>query len=627
MSKKHCRIETRKIISSYGGVGSIFETPDGAILIEDFDLWPVFKKNIIELKDEQYDIIDDRLLKRLSHKNGFKNLVSLKRVPVNELSNSYNATYEKLLNNNETVSGKYFPHWFYCPKCNKFRTIKEWWLIWHDSYSKEEKSMFVPPQCGYCAAKHGKKNATKLEQVRFIMTSYEGEISDIPWRKWTSLVDSEEENDSDSDELFIGENVQCCENQDLEYLRSDKLSDLAGIRIRCVNEKCPTKGRETSLKGLFNLKYPKYKAAIRTSNSVYYPIIVNSIYLPTEDIVPESIKNRILQYCSNGKDEQFIFDALLGEYTIDTIRSLMSSSEDYDLEYIPEVEYRLGEFNYFVSNDSGENDELRYTSYSDPTLYDCGIKTLIEIRKLKITSVQIGYTRQEPLDRDTFLSGDEVENKIKPKFTSTYGLNTKYLPAVENFGEGILVVFDNKKVENWLKIIVNYENVYERYQKLLDKCRTHEFKSLHTKFDFVDTLIKFVLVHTYSHLIIKELEFICGYPATSLSERMYVDSSNMLGVLIYTIAGAEGSFGGLSSQAKPNNMETIIKSALEKSKEGYCSSDPICYQSEGHGISSLNYATCYSCTLLPETSCEEYNLLLDRTLISDPIYGFINAKK
>ena len=51
---------------------------------------------------------------------------------------------------------------------------------------------------------------------------------------------------------------------------------------------------------------------------------------------------------------------------------------------------------------------------------------------------------------------------------------------------------------------------------------------------------KFYLLHTFSHLIMKELEFKCGYPTASLSERLYY-SDEMCGVLIYTADGAEGS--------------------------------------------------------------------------------------
>ena len=56
------------------------------------------------------------------------------------------------------------------------------------------------------------------------------------------------------------------------------------------------------------------------------------------------------------------------------------------------------------------------------------------------------------------------------------------------------------------------------------------------------------LVHTFSHLIMRELEFRCGYPTASLSERIFVSNDEnykMYGCLIYTAEGAEGSMGGL----------------------------------------------------------------------------------
>ena len=134
-------------------------------------------------------------------------------------------------------------------------------------------------------------------------------------------------------------------------------------------------------------------------------------------------------------------------------------------------------------------------------------------------------------------------------------------------------------------------------------------------------MAKFLLIHTLSHILIKELEFLVGYPATSLSERLYIDESEMSGVLIYTVGGAEGSFGGLVSKGIEVIFERILKSALFRATD--CASDPICYNTvDGQGVGGLNLAACYSCSLLPETSCEEFNSFLDRGLLIDREYGF-----
>ena len=140
------------------------------------------------------------------------------------------------------------------------------------------------------------------------------------------------------------------------------------------------------------------------------------------------------------------------------------------------------------------------------------------------------------------------------------------------------------------------------------------------KFQSEKHLAKFILVHTLSHILIKELEFLCGYAATSINERLFVDDENMQGVLIYTVAGSEGSYGGLTSQANPQTIKKILNSAILRSKD--CASDPICYNADGQGIGGLNLAACYSCSLLPETSCEEFNSFLDRAILIDKTFGF-----
>jgi hypothetical protein len=88
----------------------------------------------------------------------------------------------------------------------------------------------------------------------------------------------------------------------------------------------------------------------------------------------------------------------------------------------------------------------------------------------------------------------------------------------------------------------------------------------------------------------------------------------MTGILIYTASGdSEGTMGGLVRQGKEGNLENIFVRALKNSI--WCSSDPICIESKGQGPGSCNLAACHGCALLPETSCEKGNKLLDRGLV------------
>lgn len=89
----------------------------------------------------------------------------------------------------------------------------------------------------------------------------------------------------------------------------------------------------------------------------------------------------------------------------------------------------------------------------------------------------------------------------------------------------------------------------------------------------------------------------------------------MQGVLIYlATSDCDRSLGGLISIAQDENlMERILDDMLQKAL--WCSADPHCISATEQGFASLKYASCHDCTLLPETSCEFRNVLLDRVAI------------
>ncbi len=116
----------------------------------------------------------------------------------------------------------------------------------------------------------------------------------------------------------------------------------------------------------------------------------------------------------------------------------------------------------------------------------------------------------------------------------------------------------------------------------------------------------------------------CGYPNASLRERLYTEEE-MAGFLIYT-AGSDsaGSLGGLVAQADQGRLWSSLREAIARAS--WCAADPLCIEAEASGVDSLNLAACHACVLLPETSCEESNRLLDRAMLTGtpekPYLGF-----
>jgi hypothetical protein len=125
------------------------------------------------------------------------------------------------------------------------------------------------------------------------------------------------------------------------------------------------------------------------------------------------------------------------------------------------------------------------------------------------------------------------------------------------------------------------------------------------------------MLHTVSHLLIRELALECGYNAASIRERIYADKEGderQAGILIYTAAAdSDGTLGGLVELGKPENLSRLLDQAL--SRAGICSSDPLCSEHNPEDDRSLHAAACHACSFVSETSCERGNRYIDRALI------------
>lgn len=639
------QIQTRKAISSYGGVGSIIETRDGSILIDNFNEWPFFQT--INGKFEEHNlIIDKRFKNRLSRY--FQELEYLVKIPINDLKQGF-----KPENQFAFISAKYFPEWFYCNNCHRFDRIDNWKRNWDLNVNNEHKTtipnsfIFFPPKCFNCYVKARDNNKKRkffdLEQVRFVLTSPNGEIADIPWDKWAMFLNKKKDNKKEVNETVSEEdiitlaNIQVPEDAIFEYKTSDKLDDLKGIWI-IAKRKNGEQLNFATLSGLFNLRVKiqellpntnekdiLFKPVIRSSNSVYYPNILSSIFIPANDELNSFLIDKIKTYSQKGYSSEIIADILQESHSIkfdvSTIQNLIENNfSERNVEIAKtENQYRFDEYKFITEKDSERvEDKLIFNKIDISFFQNDLIKSIFKMDKIKITSVQTSFTRQEPLSSSLILEDEDSEKTTKEsivkKFTSTFGKTTKYLPAIESFGEGIFFEFNNEILNNWIQ---NNPKIKERIEILIGN-QNHFESNFNDDFELNP---KYVLIHTFSHLIIKELEYLCGYPSTSIQERLYIDDElEMNGVLIYTIAGSEGSYGGITSICDDNKIGKLIESAMIRAID--CATDPICYHTHGQGVANLNLSACFSCTLLPETSCEKFNCYLDRRILVDKDYGY-----
>ena len=237
------------------------------------------------------------------------------------------------------------------------------------------------------------------------------------------------------------------------------------------------------------------------------------------------------------------------------------------------------------------------------------------LHKLRETRAFVGFSRIFP--------GDDLTQDEHWKLISLE--KRRWLPAIVVRGEGIFLKFREDRLSEWLgRSGAIHEGRFAPINRQIG-----DLRELRRQKPKVITP-KHILIHTFAHLLINQLVYDCGYGSASLRERIYsAEGENpMSGVLIYTAAGdSEGSMGGLVKMGQPGNLETVVAKALEKAK--WCSSDPVCIESKGQGPDSCNLGACHSCALLPETSCEEQNRLLDRGVvvgtIDQPAAGYFSA--
>jgi hypothetical protein len=228
------------------------------------------------------------------------------------------------------------------------------------------------------------------------------------------------------------------------------------------------------------------------------------------------------------------------------------------------------------------------------------LASVSEVSRLREVRALRGFTRVLP-------GGDDDTTKLAPLSLDV----RSWLPAVEVLGEGVFVRVDERALERW-----------ERTEFALGRAeaidKAYEVRAkLYGQESPPRVSARELMLHSFAHVLLTELSLDAGYPVASLRERVYARPGQS-GILVYTAtADSAGSLGGLSAQSQPDRIWSVVRSAVLRSQ--WCSSDPVCIESTGAGADALNLAACHACLLLPETSCERMNHVLDRaTLVGLP---------
>lgn len=514
-----------------------------------------------------------------------------------------------------------FPIMHFCPDCGR---LMPYWGFGSESGTK----------CSKCNK--------SIVPSRFIAACINGHMEDFPYRWWVHNGDfSECPMDEREDKLRISfsDETGGLESIVVTCTKCGKSRSMAGSMGRDALKGYHCRGKRPwiGLKATHNDPTPcaaPLRGLQRGASNVYFAQTASALTIPPlSSRLQQEIGNQWdgLSSVLDANPEEVTLKAVIqgmfyqllqtGIYSIDDIvrevrkRHNENIGEEYTKQNLFEDEYQV----FCLGNYEQPDDyQFRIESTDVPEVLSPFIEDVIMVKRLREVLALRGFRRifpEKPENGDERFSGYHLEEDCVP--LSETPLN--WYPGIEMLGEGIFIKLREDVLAAWEAANEDY---YEPMKKRLEasNLECENFSS------------RYVLLHTLSHLLIRQLSVECGYSGASIKERIYStypDSNlKMSGILLYTSSSdSDGSLGGLVRNALPETFERVFRNLLQEAS--WCSSDPICIESKAQGYDSLNYAACHACTLLPETSCEMRNCLLDRGAvvgsILDRTRGFFGA--
>ena len=467
--------------------------------------------------------------------------------------------------------------------------------------------------------------------TRFVRACPRGHVDDLDWRGFVhgagrvcrrQLWLDERGTTGDLADLFV--RCECGKSRPLyeaAELDQNPLGTCRGARPwlgRNTNEDCSQPSR----------------LLIRTASNAYFPQVVSVLSLPDRTAPVD-------RAVADLWDDLQIVDDAAGLAFMKKKPAVASALDPFDddevLQAIRERKRGKGadrsvkqvELHALIGAPEGSGDDMTI----DPDFHarrlpsaawrrsacSSGIASVIQLHRLREVQALVGFTRFEAVTPDIHGEYDtDVER-------AAIALDPEWFPAVENRGEGVFMQLRTDAVRAWRQrpaVARRLAELSHGHDAWIESRKTPGGRPARP---FPGG--PYVLLHTLSHLLIQSLAMRCGYPASSIRERIYAEpgpAGERFGVLLYTgTPDAEGTLGGLVQQAR--HLEDHLADALRAG--ALCSNDPICAHHAPAGSMErrwLHGAACHGCTLISETSCEMRNDYLDRALVV-PVLGLEDA--
>ena len=601
------KIRRSQVIFSFG-VGAIIDLPKGSYMPLGLEQQDFYYNSLPKEIRTSLTIHEPRLQKLLGVEY-FRSAT----VPGDRQISQYGDFVEK----NYTLPCIRFPRWLECPTCHRIGIIN----------NPFEKQPDLSVKCIGCN-KH-------VNPVRFIVVCVNGHIDDFPWIKWAHSLDEENCTNprlflkSKGRSAALGDLYVECQTCNQRRSLGDIYKPHALKMIKCFGKRpwLLENGEECSGQLLTQQ---------RGGSSVYFPVVASALSIPPASEAISSVLEEhwiILKYLEGDqlkstleglfKEKKIVFEL---DYAIDWIyrRKIIDMEDNNDESTAKFAEYEA--LRMPLDNGIGiQTAEFEKRNISIDDDIKPWIKTISAVTKLREVRALCGFTRIKPRQ----VAIEKIQEMLQNGCICALSKDqVRWRPGVEIRGEGIFLQLNEKKLNDWS----NQNGVKKRADSINTIFQGINISnSIEMQYSITPKLL---LVHSLAHLIIRRVSMDCGYASASLRERLYISEEiqevgSMAGILIYTAStDSDGSLGGLVNMATKEKVRNLIINSIKDAN--WCGNDPVCLETNPRIVGErFSGASCHSCLLLPETSCEKFNKELDRAMISgyseENIVGFFDG--
>ncbi|HVT15236.1 MAG TPA: DUF1998 domain-containing protein [Thermoanaerobaculia bacterium] len=505
-----------------------------------------------------------------------------------------------------------FPRWMVCSKCRLLAPISSGFFNPQQPAYRPHQTRYVHTNC----PKPGKPPT--VVPARFLMACEKGHLDDFPWVEYVHRGQA-----GCMGPLELYEVGASGEASDIEvHCRTcDKKRRMAEAFGKDNQENLPAcGGRRPHLRDRQNggCDVPHMRAMLQGASGLWYSVMLSVLSVPAlkgealallveeewatlEKATSREVLNAFRQI---GQLKAF------AKYSDDELwAAIEKHRKDRSEDNAIPTDLKAPEWQVFSNPSAAASArDLKLRPVAPPPAFVHQIERVVIVDTLREVRALIGFTRiQSPRDFDSPLDLPESHRAPLSRQHPTW------VPASETLGEGIFVQFSEVAIREW----VGSNAAKQREDDLRSS-----YERWRTKHN-LDPLIgfpgmRYVLLHSFSHALIRGLAMDCGYTTASLAERIYCsgpgEGGPTAGILIYTSApDSEGTLGGLAALGAPQRLGALLLQALERARN--CSSDPLCAEHHSTTDDSLHAAACHACLFLPETSCERGNKFLDRAAL------------